>query len=124
MLTIVCVWCFDCVEDWLPHEEGHVEGEWGQEADVEEHDDHQVPLPGHAGPHQVLLKLEIVKIRIILLKFNLNSGVNSINNIIASEACVYSDFRHENQIQFRDLNPAARRNAQPRESILAVTAFK
>ena len=46
------------VEDWLPHEEGHVEGEGGQEADVEEHDDHQVPLPRHPGPHQVLLQLK------------------------------------------------------------------
>ena len=58
MLTVGFRKC-DLVEDGLPHEEGHVEGEGGQEADVEEHDDHQVPLPRHAGPHQVLLQLEI-----------------------------------------------------------------
>ena len=58
ILTVVCIWKCDLVEDWLPHEEGHVEGEGGQEADVEEHDDHQVPLPRHPGPHQVLLQLK------------------------------------------------------------------
>ena len=58
LLTVVCVWSSDLTEDWLPHEESHVEGEGGQEADVEQDDDHQVPLPRHPGPHQVLLQLE------------------------------------------------------------------
>ena len=57
MLTVGFRKC-DLVEDGLPHEEGHVEGEGGEEADVEEDDDHQVPLPRHAGPHQVLLQLK------------------------------------------------------------------
>ena len=60
LLTVVCVWCADLTEDRLPHQEGHVEGEGGEEADVEEDDDHQVPLPRHPGPDQVLLQLEIL----------------------------------------------------------------
>ena len=66
MLTIV--WKCDFVDNGLPHEEGHVEGEGGQETDVEEHDDHQVPLPRHAGPHQVFLQLDMV--RIINIKYS------------------------------------------------------
>ena len=58
-LTIVCIRCLGRAKAGFPHEEGHVEGEGGQEADVEEHDDHQVPLPGHAGPHQILLELKV-----------------------------------------------------------------
>ena len=61
LLTVVCVWSSDLTEDWLPHEESHVEGEGGEEADVEEHDHHQVPLPRHPRPHQVLLKLSTQK---------------------------------------------------------------
>ena len=55
----IALMCFRRAEwaDRLPHEKRHVEGEGGEQADVEEHDHHQVPLPGHPRPHQVLLQL-------------------------------------------------------------------
>ena len=68
-------------EDWLPHQESHVEGEGGEEADVEEDDDHQVPLPRHPGPDQVLLQLENME----ALKFMNGFDVKDIGKLIRNQ---------------------------------------
>ena len=56
---------------WFPHEESNIEREGCEEADVQEDDDHKIPLAGDPRPHQVLLQLQHT----------------SINNIVQTILC-------------------------------------